>query len=273
MPALTRRALVPLRNFCLICAYNAAQSAGRIPVSTPPSSARRELRRAAAPTIHPDTAPAPSSPRPSCRRAARRRWAGRHRVLQRHGFPTSITTRHPADGDVRRRAPDEHRRRCQRAFSAVTPARPASSRRSSLTVTTGGSVSASLNASPTGHLHLRERHHASRRTPSPRGNRGRRRARHRVHHAGLRRHRRRLRRRRRRYEPNKATSTSSRVPTTHRHGAEQQQDPRRVRRVHHVVVISDNELICTVNAAQTVDHYAAGTSTYGPAAWRTARTP
>jgi IPT/TIG domain len=148
VPALTGGALVAPTGFWLVCAYNAPQNAGTIP-STATVIGKANYIAAAAPTINAGDTGAVPVVAPAVVPSSGPASGGQVVTINGTGFPTSITANTPLTATFAGIPLTSITPISSTQFTAVTPAQPASTNKPVLTVTTnGGSVSASLNATP-----------------------------------------------------------------------------------------------------------------------------
>jgi hypothetical protein len=148
VPALTGGSLVSPSGFWLICAYNAAQATGVIPTSATVIG-KANYVAAAAPTINAGDTSASPVVAPAVVPASGPASGGQVVTINGTGFPTSITTNTPLTATFAGIPLTNITPISSTQFTAVTPSQPASTTKPVLTVTTnGGSVSASLNATP-----------------------------------------------------------------------------------------------------------------------------
>jgi len=148
VPALTGGALVSPTGFWLICAYNQAAASGTI-ASTATVIGKANYIAAAAPTLNAgDNTASPAVPNavvPSSGPAS----GGQVVTINGTGFPTSITANTPLTATFAGVPLTNITPISSTQFTAVTPSQPATTNKPVLTVTTnGGSVSATLNAHP-----------------------------------------------------------------------------------------------------------------------------
>ena len=148
VPALTGGSLVAPTGFWLVCAYNAAQSSGTIP-STATVIGKANYIAAVAPTINAGDTGASPVVAPAVVPSSGPASGGQVVTINGTGFPTSITANTPLTANFAGLPLTNITPISSTQFTAVTPAQPASTNKPVLTVTTnGGSVSASLNATP-----------------------------------------------------------------------------------------------------------------------------
>ncbi len=144
VPALTGGSLVSPTGFWLICAYNAAQNTGVIP-TTATVIGKANYVAAVAPTISDGSSASPIAVSPASGPAS----GGQVVTINGTGFPTSITANTPLTASFAGMPLTNITPISSTQFTAVTPAQPASTNKPVLTVTTnGGSVSLANDATP-----------------------------------------------------------------------------------------------------------------------------